>query len=177
MKESSIVGLELLDLKIFRDERGDLLPISFEDLNTRLGSSSFAQVNVTTSHQGVIRGMHWQRDPVPQGKLIVVLLGQILDIAIDIRPESSTFGEYCALELNDTSEKAFWIPPGFAHGFQTLSTESKVMYLVNAPFDVEYSDGINPLDRELSLPWDFSFHISLSEKDKTAVNFFEKFNQ
>jgi len=177
MKESRIDGLQLIDLKNFLDGRGDLLPINFEDLASRLGSSYFSQINIATSHQGVIRGMHWQKEPTPQGKLIKVLLGQIIDIAIDIRPNSSTFGKFYAIELDDKSEKAFWIPPGFAHGFQTLSAHSKVMYLVNTPFDLSCSDGINPLDRELSLPWDNSLRPILSKKDESAANFFEKFNQ
>lgn len=177
MKETGIDGLELIDVENFHDGRGDLLPINFEDLASRLGSSYFSQINIATSHQGVIRGMHWQKEPTPQGKLIKVLLGQIIDIAIDIRPNSSTFGKFYAIELDDKIEKAFWIPPGFAHGFQTLSAHSKVMYLVNAPFDLKCSEGINPLDKELSLPWDYSFRPILSDKDESAANFFEKFNQ
>ena len=141
MKESGLVGLELIELKNFCDGRGDLLPMNFEDLASRLGSSHFSQINIATSHQGVIRGMHWQKEPTPQGKLIKVLLGRIIDIAIDIRPNSSTFGKFYAIELDDKSEKAFWIPPGFAHGFQTLSAHSKVMYLVDGPFDLKCSLG------------------------------------
>ena len=177
MKESGLVGLELIELENFCDGRGDLLPMNFEDLASRLGSSYFSQINIATSHQGVIRGMHWQKEPTPQGKLIKVLLGRIIDIAIDIRPNSSTFGKFYAIELDDKSEKAFWIPPGFAHGFQTLSAHSKVMYLVDGPFDLKCSEGINPLDKELSLPWDNSLRPILSDKDKSATNFFEKFNQ
>jgi dTDP-4-dehydrorhamnose 3,5-epimerase len=177
MKESTIEGLKLIDLKNFPDGRGDLLPINFEDLALSLSSTFFSQINIATSHQGVIRGMHWQNDPAPQGKLIKVLLGQIIDIAIDIRPNSSTFGKFYAVELDDNSDKAFWIPAGFAHGFQTLSAHSKVMYLVNAPFDPKCSDGINPLDDELSLPWENSLLPILSDKDKLAATFFDKFNQ
>jgi dTDP-4-dehydrorhamnose 3,5-epimerase len=177
MKESSIDGLQVIDVKNYFDLRGNLLPLNFEDLATSLGSPYFSQINIATSHQGVIRGMHWQTEPTPQGKLIKVLFGQIIDIAIDIRPDSSSFGKFHAIKLDENSEKAFWIPPGFAHGFQTLSAHSKVMYLVNAPFDLNCSDGINPLDKELSLPWDNSLRPILSEKDESAATFCEKFNQ
>lgn len=177
MNETSIAGLQLIDLKSFSDDRGNLLPINLEALLKHLSRSLFSQINIATSSQGVIRGMHWQKAPFEQGKLIKVLSGKILDIAIDIRPSSPTFGKFCEVELNEDDDKFFWIPAGFAHGFQTLSLQSKVMYLVDAPFDLGASDGINPLDENLSLPWRRSFRSILSEKDKSAQNFLEKFLQ
>jgi dTDP-4-dehydrorhamnose 3,5-epimerase len=175
MDELSIAGLQLIDLKSFSDDRGNLLPISLEALSSDFRSSNFSQINIATSFQGVIRGMHWQNDPYEQGKLIKVLSGSVLDIAVDIRPNSSTFGKFCSVKLEEGDEKAFWIPPGFAHGFQTLSDQSKVMYLVDAPFNLSFSDGIFPLDEELSLPWVKSFDLVLSEKDQSAQSFSEKF--
>lgn len=177
MNETSIAGLQIVDLKSFSDHRGNLLPINFEVLLASLSTSDFSQINIATSSKGVIRGMHWQNSPFEQGKLIKVLSGTILDIAIDIRSTSPAFGNFCAVELDENDDRAFWIPAGFAHGFQTLSDQSKVMYLVDSPFDLGSSDGICPLDEKLSLPWDKSHPVVLSEKDKSALDFLEKFRQ
>ena len=175
MNESSIAGLKFFNLKSFSDDRGNLLPINLEALKSNIGSSVFSQINIATSSQGVIRGMHWQNAPFEQGKLIKVLSGKILDIAIDIRLDSLTFGRYFSIELDEYEETAFWIPAGFAHGFQTLSLRSTVMYLVDAPFSLEASDGINPLDKELSLPWEKTNGLLISEKDQAAESFSKKF--
>jgi len=177
MNEYSIGDLKLFDLRNFPDQRGNLLAVNFEELSLDLGIKQFVQTNVASSHRGVIRGMHWQNEPNTQGKLIIVLSGSIIDIAIDIKPNSSTFGQFTSVEMDEKKQKAFWIPPGFAHGFQTVSPKSKVIYLVDAPFDLDCSDGINPLDAELSLPWDSSIVPILSLKDRTAANFSQRFSQ
>lgn len=174
-KSLQLDGLKLVDLQTFYDERGGLTPINFGALSRHLDVNKFAQMNVASSHQGVIRGMHWQNAPTTQGKLIFVLAGKIIDVVIDIRQSSSTFGQYTSVKLNDGDGTAFWIPPGFAHGFQTLSVSSKVMYLVDAPFDLNSSEGINPLDKEMLLPWDYSIEPILSQKDSSAPNFSKRF--
>ena len=177
MVKQLLDGLKLIDYEIFCDERGSLLPLEFEDISKSTGCKSIVQANITNSKLGVIRGMHWQSSPFFQGKFIVCLSGKIVDIALDIRPSSSTFGSYFSVNLSGEERQAFWIPAGFAHGFQTVSNNSTVAYLVDAPFNLNASHCIHPLDKDLNLPWDNSIVPILSKKDADGTGFNVFLNQ
>ncbi len=125
--ETSIESLLVIEPKVFNDPRG----FFFEGFNKKVWQEAgldleFVQTNISQSQKDVVRGLHFQNPPYAQGKLIRVLKGAVLDVAVDIRKKSKTYGKYVAVELNEENKKALWIPPGFAHGFRTLEDETPI---------------------------------------------------
>ncbi|MCX6722129.1 MAG: dTDP-4-dehydrorhamnose 3,5-epimerase [Candidatus Staskawiczbacteria bacterium] len=118
-----------------------------------------------TKKKGTIRGMHFQRDPKSEGKIIQCLKGAIYDVAIDIRKNSSTYGQWVAEELTENNKKMFFIPKGFAHGFQSLKDNSEILYFVSEFYSPEYEGGIRWNDPFFNINWPVKNPI-LSEKDK-----------
>lgn len=116
------------------DDRGYFSETYKESEFTKLGLPHFVQDNLSSSKKGVFRGMHWQIPPLEQGKLVSCLAGRIIDFAIDIRAESSTFGQEIAVELANDKPASLWVPPGFAHGFYALEEGSLVSYKVTNPW-------------------------------------------
>jgi dTDP-4-dehydrorhamnose 3,5-epimerase len=151
-----------IPIKQFEDSRG-----FFTELYKRSEIDflpMFAQDNLSFSYTNVVRGMHYQKAR-PQGKLIRVLTGRVLDVALDLRPKSPTFGQWETFILSPKSS-AIYIPEGFAHGFWTLA-DAQFLYKCTTEFSVKYDTGINPLDPFLKFPWMNSLDdIILSQKDK-----------
>lgn len=130
-----------------------------------LGESiRFVQDNLSVSRQHVLRGLHYQAAPVEQGKLVQVLEGEILDVAVDVRPDSPKFGTWTANRLNHETGEQCWVPPGFAHGFLTLSHQAIVSYKTTALYQPEHERGLRWNDPELAIPWGMTTPI-VSEKD------------
>lgn len=164
---SKIDGVFIVKPEIHRDSRG----FFFEGFNleefSRAGLN-FAPVqeNFSSSARKVVRGMHLQNGKNAQAKLIRVLKGEILDVVVDLRPQSPTFGEHESFELGESDGCALFIPKGLAHGFAARSKEAFISYLVDAPYDKSSEAGIHPFDEDLAIDWGVSREEAvLSEKD------------
>lgn len=162
-------GLKLLKPKVFRDHRGFFLESFRHSLCEKLGH--FHQDNHSMSHRGCIRGMHFQSFP-GQAKLIRVAVGQIFDVAVDIRPHSPTYGEWEGVILDGTSHHQLFIPVGFAHGFCVLSDLAHVLYKVSSPYNAEFEKGFRWDDPTINIEWPIENPI-ISERDQKAP-FFEE---
>jgi len=170
-------GLLVIDIKRFGDERG-FFEESFKNEALRaLGiQENFIQDNMSLSAPGVLRGMHSQRR-FTQGKWVRCLRGRIYDVAIDLRKGSETYGQHYGLELSESESVAFYIPPGFGHGFSVFSNEpALVLYKVTDKYDPESECGVHPLDPGLAIDWQKQPGVaawSLSEKDQRLPLFSE----
>lgn len=129
-----------------------------------------AQINVSVSRKGVVRGVHAARTPPGQAKYVQCLSGRILDVIVDIRTGSATFGKHAVVELNDESREAVFISEGLGHAFCVLSESATVAYATSTLYNPDVEFGINPLDPELRLPWPGDLTLVLSPKDRDAPN-------
>ena len=168
-----IEGLVLCKPKLIYDNRGFFSEIFRKDLLEKFinKKTKFCQSNTSESSYGTIRGLHFQVSPSSQSKLVSVSKGEILDVALDIRTNSSTYGKFYSVILNDKNNFQLYIPKGFAHGFSVLSKEARVHYQVDNYYDNKNEFGINPLDKDLGIDWKIdkeNFHIS--NKDLTHPN-------
>ena len=168
-----IDGLILVELTVRGDERGFFTERFKRSAFRELGLPyDFRQDNHSRSASGVLRGLHYQADP-PQGKLVGVTRGRIWDVAVDIRPDSPTFGRSCQIELSDMNGRMIWIPPGFAHGFCVVGDEpADVYYKVDADYNPATEGGIIWSDRELAVPWPVSDPV-VSVRDSALLGFAE----
>ncbi len=168
-----IEGLIIIEPNVFEDDRGYF----FESYNTNEFKKNgiidvFVQDNQSLSQKGVLRGLHFQKPPYSQAKLIRVVQGSVLDIAVDLRKNSKTYGQHFAIELSAANKKLFYIPEGFAHGFLTLEDNTIFSYKCSNFYNKESEDAILWNDENLNINWGIDNPI-LSEKDKQA----QKFNQ
>lgn len=129
---------------------------------------TLAQLNVSVSGRGVVRGVHAAHVPPGQAKYVQCLSGRILDVVVDIRAESPTFGQYAAVELDDRDREAVFISEGLGHAFCVLSDSATVSYATSTPYDPALEFGIDPLDPDLALPWPADMTLVLSPKDRAA---------
>lgn len=168
VSRTRIDGLLLIEPDVYRDGRGHFFEHYSRDRYARFGvAAEFVQDNCSFSRQGTIRGLHYQIEPLAQGKLTSVLCGRVLDVAVDIRFGSPTFGQHVAVELSDENHAQFWIPPGFAHGFSVLSKTVVFMYKCTACYSREHERSIRFDDPDLAIDWQVSDPI-VSEKDLAA---------
>jgi dTDP-4-dehydrorhamnose 3,5-epimerase len=167
IKDTTFPEVKIISGTRFRDERGYFVEKYNEKEYLELGIPRFVQDNLSESSLGVIRGMHWQINPQSQGKLVTCLSGSILDVILDVREESSTFGTSVGLELTADTDECVWIPSGFAHGFQALSNSTRVHYKVTNFWSKDCERSLNPLDTNLNLPWKDLTPI-ISHKDAEA---------
>lgn len=174
VENSALAEVKIIRGKRFADERGYFSESFKESDFLEIGLPPFVQDNISESKIGVIRGMHWQAPPFTQGKLVTVLHGSILDVAVDVRRESSTFGKHVAVELNSSESIYLWVPEGFAHGFQATSAMTKVLYKVTSYWFKDAEKAINPLDPQLAIKWPIDTPI-VSEKDENAPFFNDLF--
>jgi dTDP-4-dehydrorhamnose 3,5-epimerase len=164
----SIPELVIIIPKVFGDNRG----LFFESFNhndfTKIAgvNAHFVQDNHSLSHHGVLRGLHYQLQPKAQGKLVRVIHGSIFDVGVDIRRSSQTFGRWIGVELSADNKKQLWIPPGFAHGFLTLSKEAEVLYKATDFYAPEYERHIIWNDPDIGIKWPINNQPILSEKDQ-----------
>jgi dTDP-4-dehydrorhamnose 3,5-epimerase len=170
VEETAIPEVKVIRATRFHDERGFFTETYKEAEYTEAGIPRFVQDNLSESSKGVIRGLHWQTSPFGQGKLVSCLNGSILDVAVDVRKNSKTFGEHVAIELNSKEQIALWVPEGFAHGFQALEDDTRVSYKVTNYWNKESERSINCLDSTLGIPW-LDLDVLLSEKDLNAPMF------
>lgn len=169
MFEGLLPGLIINQNPVFADNRG----IFYEKYNKYFlakNKLNFIQENISLSFKGVIRGLHWQSNKKAQDKLITCIFGNIVDIAVDLRVSSPTFGYYTLVELHEGQNKSLFIPKGFAHGFQALSEKCIISYSVSEEYSFENSHTINPLCPALNIHWPDSNWI-LSKNDSEALNF------
>ncbi|NQW42935.1 MAG: dTDP-4-dehydrorhamnose 3,5-epimerase [Bacteroidetes bacterium] len=164
--ETGIKDLLLLKPKVFKDERGYF----YESYNTALFKtigidSNFIQDNQSLSNKNILRGLHFQAPPFAQGKLVRVIKGAVLDVALDIRKNSTTYGQHFSVELTEENFLMLWIPQGFAHGFATLQDQTIFSYKCTEMYHPETEGGLLWNDREIGINWNIDNPI-LSEKDK-----------
>lgn len=170
--QTSIPDLLIIEPKVFGDERG----FFYESFNQRKFSEltglqvEFVQDNHSKSAKGVLRGLHYQIQN-PQGKLVRTVHGAILDVAVDIRKSSPTFGQYMTIELSAENKRMLWIPAGFAHGFVVLTEAAEVLYKTTDYWCPEHERCIRWDDEELSIPWGLTVEPILSVKDAGGVSF------
>ena len=167
----AIPDIILVEPNLHGDERGYFVETFRQDLfNNVVGSSiNFVQENESKSSKGVLRGLHYQISPYSQSKLVKVIEGSVLDIALDIRRSSPTFGHHVAIELSSNNKKQIFIPKGFAHGFVVLSDTATFTYKVDSFYAPEYERGIAFDDKDLKINWQLSSDIlKLSKKDKNS---------
>lgn len=164
--KTHIEGLLILQPKIWRDERGYFFESFREDIFSKLNIDlNFVQDNQSLSQRGTIRGLHFQKAPYDQGKLVRVVQGAVLDVALDIRKDSATYGQYYALELNAENQTQFFIPPGFAHGFSTLEDNTIFCYKCTNYYHKESEGGVRFNDPALGIDWKVE-GLFVSDKDK-----------
>ena len=163
-----IPGLIIVEPTVFEDSRGYFFEVYHERLFLENGiSATFVQDNQSKSSYGVIRGLHYQLNPYAQAKLVRVLEGKILDVAVDIRKNSPTYGQHFPLELSAENKKQLFIPEGFAHGFSVLSQTAVVLYKCNAFYNKESERGIRFDDEDLCIDWKVEAAKAIvSDKDK-----------
>jgi dTDP-4-dehydrorhamnose 3,5-epimerase len=150
----SIAGLVVVEPTIFKDSRGYFFESYNESIFKQNGiTASFVQDNQSRSSYGVIRGLHYQQPPHAQAKLVRVLEGAILDVAVDIRNDSPTYGQHFAIELTAENKKQLFLPEGFAHGFSVLSEIAVVLYKCNAFYNKASEGGILYNDPQLNIDW------------------------
>ena len=165
--QTEIPGVVIIEPRIFEDARGYLFEsFSQREFDEKVGSVIFVQDNESKSSYGVMRGLHFQRPPFTQAKLVRCVRGAVLDVAVDIRRGSPTFGQHVAVELTEDNHRQFFIPKGFAHGFAVLSDTAVFQYKCDEFYHPEADGGINILDDSLGIDW----HIPagkaiLSDKD------------
>ena len=174
--ETKIKDLLILEPRIFADERGWFMESFnqqvFERALTERGLNvpAFVQDNHSLSKKGVLRGLHYQLDPHAQGKLVRVVQGRAWDVAVDIRQDSLTFGEWVGVELSGENHKQFWIPAGFAHGFIALEDNTQFLYKTTDYYSKECERSIVWNDQSLNIAWpieDFA-QLKLTDKDRFA---------
>lgn len=166
-----INDLFVIQPKVFEDERGYF----FESFNKstfthNIGNIDFVQDNQSLSQKGVLRGLHFQNPPYAQGKLVRVITGSVLDVAVDIRKNSATYGKYFDIVLDEKNKTMLWIPPGFAHGFLTLTDNTIFSYKCSGIYNKTSEDCILWNDADIAIDWKIANPI-LSEKDQEAKHF------
>lgn len=170
----SIPGIQLVIPNVFSDERGFFFESYNQNNYEQLGISlQFVQDNISFSKQGTIRALHYQSNP-GQAKLVSCLQGKIWDVAVDIRPESATFGQWVGVELDDQDHHQLFIPAGFAHGYCVLSDSALISYKVSSPYNVQTEKTIRWNDPTLNISWPIRNPI-LSVRDQQSPFFYEIF--
>lgn len=165
-EEYNLQGLYVVAPRVFPDDRGFFLESYKKSDFARIGiDEEFKQDNHSRSTKGVLRGLHYQLPPFAQAKLIRCISGEIWDVVVDVRKSSPTFGEWTAITLSAENKKLFYIPPGFAHGFYTVSETAEIMYKVTSEYSKEHERGIMWNDPEVNIEWPGE-DILLSDKDK-----------
>lgn len=166
--ETEIEGVFILEPRVFGDDRGYFFEsFSLKHFEEKVSKTVFVQDNESKSKYGVLRGLHYQLPPYTQAKLVRVVKGRVLDVAVDIRKGSLTFGKYLAVELSEENKLQFFLPKGFAHGFAVLSEEAIFQYKCDEYYAPDYEGAICYDDPDLGIDWKLpSEDIILSEKDK-----------
>ena len=165
--KTNIDGVFIIEPRVFNDARGYFFEsYSERDFNAQVREIHFVQDNESKSSRGVMRGLHFQRPPFTQSKLVRCVRGAVLDVAVDIRKGSPTYGQHVAVELTEDNHRQFFVPRGFAHGFAVLSEEAVFQYKCDNFYHPEADGGISILDTSLGIDWRIPTDKAiLSEKD------------
>lgn len=165
--KTDIEGVVIIEPRIFKDSRGYFFEsFSNKEFEEKIGKTTFVQDNESFSSYGVIRGLHFQKPPFTQAKLVRVIQGKVLDVAVDLRKESPTYGKHVAVELTGENHRQLFIPRGFAHGFSVLSEQVLFQYKCDNYYSPQSEGGILWNDPELKIDWKIPTDmIILSEKD------------
>ena len=166
--ETEIKGVYIIEPNVFGDNRGYFFEsFSQREFESVIGPVTFVQDNQSRSSYGVVRGLHFQRPPHAQAKLVRVVKGKVLDVAVDLRKDSPTFGKYVAVELSDENHRQVFIPKGFAHGFSVLSQEAVFQYKCDEYYAPESEAAIAWDDQDLNIDWKVPAEdVVLSAKDR-----------
>lgn len=170
VEEGPLPGIILIKPQVWGDARGSFYELFRENAFSEWGLPPLVQDNVAHSAQGILRGLHFQCPPHAQGKLVTVFMGRVLDVAVDIRAGSPTYGQHFALELDAESPTLLWIPPGFAHGYEVLSQRAIFFYKVSSYYSPTHEKGLPWNDPSLAIPWQSSEPL-LSERDRRWAPF------
>jgi dTDP-4-dehydrorhamnose 3,5-epimerase len=171
--KTDIEGVWILQPKVFDDARGYFFEVFKQfDFEQHIGKVNFIQDNESKSSYGVLRGLHYQKGEFSQAKLVRVILGKVLDVAVDIRKDSPSFGKHVMVELSGDNKRQFFIPRGFAHGFLVMSNEAVFTYKVDNIYSPHHEASIRFDDPDLAIQWPISLdNVLTSSKDLTAVSF------
>ena len=171
--ETEIKGVLIVEPKVFDDQRGYFFEAwKKEEFQRHAGPVEFVQDNESKSSYGVLRGLHYQKGDASQAKLVRVIKGRVLDVAVDLRKDSSTFGHHVMVELSDTNKRQLFIPRGFAHGFLVLSDEAIFTYKVDNIYAPEAESSIRFDDPDLAIQWPIDMSkVVTSAKDLRGVAF------
>ena len=166
-KKTAIEGVYIIEPRVFNDARGYFFEAwKQEEFNAHIGQVNFIQDNESKSLRGVLRGLHYQKGELSQAKLVRVIKGRVLDVAVDIRKSSPTFGQHVMVELSEDNKRQFFIPRGFAHGFLVLSDEAIFTYKVDNVYAPQAEAGIRWNDPALNIDWPIDpREVLTSEKD------------
>lgn len=167
VSKTEIEGLLIIEPKAFADDRGFFMETYNHDRYVEAGiAETFVQDNVSVSKKGTLRGLHYQAPPFAQGKLVQVLRGSVMDVAVDIRFGSPTFGKHVSVELSAENKKQFWIPTGFAHGFIALEDDTVFSYKCTNVYSPECDRGVLWNDPQIGIVWPLpESELLISEKD------------
>ena len=171
--KTSIEGLLIIEPKIFKDSRGYFFEsFHMKEFKEKVADITFVQDNESCSTKGVMRGLHFQRSPFTQAKLVRCVRGIVLDVNVDLRKDSPTFGKYEAIELTEDNHRELFIPKGFAHGFAVLSDIAVFQYKCDNYYCPDSEDGVNLFDSDLNIQWHFPHNEAiLSKKDLRLPSF------
>jgi dTDP-4-dehydrorhamnose 3,5-epimerase len=169
-----IPEVKLIEPDVFEDERGFFYEsFNQQKFNEAIGKDiTFVQDNHSKSKKGVLRGLHYQEVPFEQGKLVRVIAGEVFDVAVDIRKDSPTYGQWVSEVLSADNKKQLWIPEGFAHGFVALNDSTQLLYKTTSQYNKEYEKIIIWDDPQLNIDWP-DLEISLSSKDMHGEYFLQ----
>lgn len=169
---TALDGVLILEPRVFEDPRGCF----FESWNARTfaeltgSDAAFVQDNHSVSHRGVLRGLHYQLPPAAQGKLLRVVQGAVYDVVVDLRRGSPSFGGWLSVELSAANQRQLWIPPGFAHGFLSLSDHSVTLYKTTAYYSPAHERCLRWDDPQLAIPWPLDGEALLSPRDASGLS-------
>ena len=171
--KTEISDVYIIEPSVFGDYRGYFLEsFNLENFKKNIGVIKFVQDNESKSSKGVLRGLHFQKPPFAQSKLVRCIEGRVMDIAVDIRKGSPTYGKHVAIELSGENKRQLFVPSGFAHGFSVLSENAVFAYKVDNKYAPEYDSGIRYDDKELNINWGLKKEdVQLSAKDKDLKSF------
>ena len=174
--KTDINGVVLIEPSVIKDQRGYFLEsFNIMEFEKEIGKVAFVQENESKSLKGVLRGLHFQNPPFAQAKLVRCIEGKVLDVALDIRKGSPTYGLYHSVILSSENKKQLFLPKGFAHGFLVLSDTAVFSYKVDNFYAPEYDGGIRWNDKELNIQWDLCESDVLVSKKDIQLPFFSQF--
>ena len=173
IKKTFIKDLFIVEPQLFNDDRGFFYESYNKNNLDKVINVDFVQDNESESNKGVIRGLHFQAPPYAQSKLVRCVSGEILDVAVDLRKNSKTYGKSFSINLSSKNKKQLFVPKGFAHGFQVFSETAIVNYKVDSFYNPKYDSGIIWNDKDLLIKWDNDIEPILSKKDLNLETFKE----